>query len=136
MAAAVDACEPPVVVIGTSLGGLAALRCAAEHGRIAGVVAVSAPARRQGSLRIRAVAAARGRGWFAVDDLPDLLPGAHDGFTVIVHDPDESHLDRTHAERLHELVPGSELWWRHGGHGTELLTEELADAVRALVTRA
>jgi len=139
--------ELPVVTVGTSLGGAAALLHAGSFGDVAGVVAVSSPGwwgtfESDGSRRIqRWVAGRAGRTVLAgilrtrVTYDCDRIPSAGDtvgriapAFTVLVHDPDDWYFPADHARRLHEWAqPPKALWWYPGGgHGTDLLTPRLA----------
>lgn len=145
--------DRPVVVVGTSLGGLAAVKAAAMPGGrpIAGVYSLSAPthpgvdrpdaARMHqlcstptGRAVLRTVFRTRLRApWWDVDDLVAELPGATAGFTVVVHDPDDRWFGPEHAELLHDLVPPPKaLWWEPGaGHGGDLLTDDVADRIES-----
>ena len=152
VAAAVAVADPrlPVVTVGTSLGGAAVLLHAATYGGVAGTVAVSAPAwwgsyDRAGAQRMsryvnsrarRALLATllRTRVGRTAERAPD--PGLVVGdiapaFTVVVHDPGDVFFGPEHAERLHESARDpKDLWWYPGlGHGTDLLTDELARRV-------
>jgi hypothetical protein len=155
VAAAVEAADPglPVVSVGTSLGGVAVLRHAGLIGGVAGVVALSAPAwkdlhGREGARRMhRFVASRAGRQAAArllrtrVGPLPPLThmreSVAHiaPAFTVIVHDPDDIYFGEEHARSLYEWASDpKELWLlSDAGHGSDLLTPELAQRLLAEV---
>lgn len=117
---------------------------------VAGVVAVSAPAwwapaEAPGTSRLafwtgsrsgRAVlanlvrtrvAAARP----AVPDAADAVAAVAPAFTLLVHDPADWYFGHVHAERLFAWAGEPKaLWWRPGGgHGSDLLTSELAAQV-------
>jgi hypothetical protein len=49
--------------------------------------------------------------------------------TILVHDPEDWYFDGSHARRLYAAArEPKELWWRPGGgHGSDLLTSELAE---------
>ena len=150
VAAAVAAADLPlpVVTVGVSLGGAAVVLHAGTHGGVAGTVAISAPAwwggyDRHGSQRIHRyvnsrarrallaallrtrVAPARAKAPNPADAASDIAPA----FTIVVHDPDDVYFGPEHAERLYaEAGEPKQLWWYPGaGHGTDLLTAELAD---------
>lgn len=155
-AQAVAAPGLPVVTVGVSLGGAAVLLHAATFGGVAGVVAISAPAwwgsyDRAGSQRIQRYVNSRarravlarllrtrvGRTKERAPDPADVIANIAPAFVVIVHDPDDVYFGPEHADRLYAAAKEpKELWWRpHGGHGTDLLTDELArrvlDEIRA-----
>lgn len=154
VAAAVAAARPglPVVTVGLSLGGAAVLLHAGTHGGVAGTVAISAPAwwgsfDREGSGRVqRWVAAPAGRAVLAallrtrmdadcqgVPDSGDVVAAIAPAFTLVVHDPDDSYFGPEHAQRIYDWAgPPRALWWERGaGHGSDLLTAELADRLLA-----
>lgn len=156
VAAAVEAARPdlPVVTVGVSLGGAVALLHAGAHGGVAGTVAISPPASwtetgRLGFTRIqRWVSARAGRAVLATllrtrigtdcGELPgtaSAVPAPSPAFTVVVHDPDDWYFGPEHATRIHDwAAEPKELWWMPGGgHGTDLLTPELADRLLAYV---
>jgi len=150
VAAAVAAAAPglPVVTVGTSLGGASVLLHAGRFAGVAGTVAISAPAwwgsfEREGSdrvrrfigspvgrtvlgvlLRTRVVSSCEG-----VPDSSEVVGSISPAFTVVVHDPDDGYFGPEHAERLyHWARQPKDLWWYPGaGHGTDLLTPELAE---------
>ena len=149
VAAAVAAAPPglPVVTVGVSLGGAAVLLHAGTQGGVAGVVAVSAPARwatwdTPATIRVRRYVDSRtGRQVLArvlrtrvadtLEEVPDssaVVARIVPAFTLIVHDPADHYFGEEHARTLYRwaaepkdlwLVPGS-------GHGTDLLTPALA----------
>lgn len=157
VAAAVAAAPPglPVVTVGVSLGGAAALLHAGTFGGVAGTVAVSSPAWWGGwdtpsSARVhRYVSTRAGRMVLAgvlgtriaadcdgVPDSRDVVAAIAPSFTVIVHDPADHYFGQEHAHTLYEwarepkrlwLVPGA-------GHGTDLLTAAFADELHDEVT--
>ncbi|HVE93482.1 MAG TPA: alpha/beta fold hydrolase [Acidimicrobiales bacterium] len=154
VAAAVDAVTPgrPVVLVGTSLGGAAALLYAGRaqtlsQREIAAVVAVSAPAHWRGQTgegltRVRRFASSSaGRTAMAVlmrtrvgdceqprPDPVEAVSGVAPARTVIVHDPADWYFGREHAQALFDAAGDPrELWWVEGaGHGTDLLTPEFS----------
>jgi pimeloyl-ACP methyl ester carboxylesterase len=146
----------PVVTIGTSLGGATALLHAGLHGGVAGVVSVSSPAwwgstDRAGAARVyRFVSSPAGRRVAAVllrtriaecgDPVPDVdsvVAAISPAFTVIVHDPDDHYFGAEHAERLFAAArePKAQWWYPGAGHGTDLLTPDLADRMLDEVSR-
>jgi len=159
VAAAVGAALPglPVVTMGVSLGGAAVLMHAGRNpGSVVGAIAVSAPAGwadldREGAHRVqrwvsgrvgRIVLATLLRTRIAIDcdDLPDaedFVPGIAPAFTIVVHDPHDWYFGPEHAERIFALAGEPKaLWWYDGlGHGTDLLTPELATRVVAEVAQ-
>lgn len=156
VAAAVAACDPakPVVTVGISLGGAAVLLHAGRYrGSVAGVVAVSAPAfwgglgtaganqverwigTARGRFVLRSLLRTRLTGNCAdIPDAADLAPRIAPAFTIVVADPHDWYFGPEHPERLYEWArEPKELWWYPGGgHGTDLLTAELA--IRLLAT--
>lgn len=143
----------PVVTMGTSLGGAAALLHAGTMGGVAGVIAVSAPAffvtDTHGTERIqRWVSGRTGRLVLArllrtriartcdpVPDATDVVGRIAPAFTIVVHDPDDWYFGADHARILHGWARAPKaLWWYPGvGHGTDLLTAALAGRVLAEV---
>jgi pimeloyl-ACP methyl ester carboxylesterase len=155
--AAVRAAPPglPVVTAGVSLGGAVVLIHSGAFGGVVGTVAISAPAGwsyegRVGFVRVqRAVSGRTGRLLLAAlartrvdvdcEGLPDTASAVRPKdpmFTIIVHDPDDSYFGPEHAERLYEwAAEPKELWWRPGdGHGTDLLTPELATTLSSEIS--
>ncbi|HVF75819.1 MAG TPA: alpha/beta hydrolase [Acidimicrobiales bacterium] len=149
VAAAVAAAPTPTVVtVGVSLGAAAVLVHAARN-PVAGVVAVSAPAWWEaaggtGAQRVgqwvnsatRRRLLARAVRTRVADDCTgrvDPVDAVADigSPTLFVHDPDDHYFDGSHATALYERArPPKDLWWRPGqGHGTDLLTDELADLI-------
>ena len=148
VAAAVEAAPTGrVVTVGVSLGGAAVLVHAAAHD-VAAVVAVSAPAWWEsggghGAQRVgRWVASPARRRLLARavrTRVADDCAGRVDPIeavpriaapTVFVHDPDDHYFDGSHATALYAAATDPKaLWWRRGGHGTDLLTDELADFI-------
>jgi len=153
VAAAVAAAPPglAVVTIGTSLGGAAVLLHAGASGGVVGVVAISAPAwgdlDRVGTYRVRKLVSGRaGRFMLAaalrtrvgpdciyLPDAGSLVARIAPAFTVVVHDPDDWYFGPRHAESIHEWAqePKALWWYKGGGHGGDLLTEELAERILA-----
>lgn len=145
----------PVVTVGVSLGAGAVLLHAAQD-RPAAVVAVSPPAYwerdgGEGAGRIaRLVTSPVGRWglarltrtrigqWDGRVDPVDVVGSIAPATTVIVHDPDDWYFDERHAQALFDAAADpKELWWYPGGgHGSDLLTPELAQRVTALIPRA
>lgn len=149
VAAAVAAArsELPVVTMGVSLGGAAALLHGGAMGGVDGVVAISSPGwwgswntpstrridrfvnSRAGravlsyGLRTRMAASCDG-----VPDSRDVVANIAPAFTLIVHDPDDHYFSLDHAETLHRWAsPPKDLWLvPDAGHGTDLLTPALA----------
>jgi pimeloyl-ACP methyl ester carboxylesterase len=138
----------PVVTVGTSLGGAAVLLHAGRYSGVAGTVAISAPAwwgssDREGSDRVRRfIGSATGRAVLGlllrtrvvsncvgVPDSSEVVASISPAFTIVVHDPDDCYFGPEHAERLYEWAQEpKERWWYPGaGHGTDLLTPELAE---------
>jgi pimeloyl-ACP methyl ester carboxylesterase len=138
----------PVVTMGTSLGAAAVLLHAGRYGGVAGTVAISAPAwwgsfDREGSDRVRRfIGSPIGRAVLGlllrtrvvpscagVPDASEAVASISPAFTIVVHDPDDRYFGPEHAERLDEWAREPKaLWWYSGaGHGTDLLTPELAD---------
>jgi pimeloyl-ACP methyl ester carboxylesterase len=138
----------PVVTVGTSLGGAAVLLHAGRYPGVAGTVAISAPAswgsfEREGSNRVRRfIGSATGRmvlglllrtrvvsSCAGLPDSSEVVASISPAFTVVVHDPDDRYFGPEHAERLYEWArEPKDLWWYPGaGHGTDVLTPELAE---------
>jgi pimeloyl-ACP methyl ester carboxylesterase len=158
VAAAVEAAPPglPVITVGVSLGGAAVLLHAGTHGGVAGVVAVSAPAwaeawETKSTNRVRRYVTTRtGRQVLsrvlrtrvaeqcrAVPDSRDVIAAIAPAFTLVVHDPLDHYFDERHARALYEWAEEpKELWLLDGaGHGSDLLTPELADRLVGEVGR-
>ena len=157
VAAAVEAAPVglPVVTVGTSLGGVAVLRHAGllGGGRVAGTVAISAPAwkdldGREGARRLnRFVASRAGRQAAArllrtrvgplppFTDMSDAVASIAPAFTLLVHDPDDVYFGEEHVRLLYEWASEpKDLWLLPGtGHGSDLLTPDLADRLLAEV---
>ncbi len=161
-ALAASAADPtvPVVLVGTSLGGIACLLAAANptvrgEAGIAGVFAVSSPAFRErsrlattrllgwcstagGRLFLRTVLRTRvDVAWQPLDDRVHLgISGIAPAFTIVAHDPADRFFGRDHAEALHAAAAEpKDLWWLPGsGHGVDLLTPAFAERVRSEVT--
>lgn len=137
-----------VVTVGVSLGAAAVLLHAATAD-VAGVVAVSAPAwwdtgggpgaGRVGTWvgsparrRLLALAVRTRVGDDCTGRIDPVDAVARINAPVVfVHDPDDHYFDGSHATALYERAnPPKELWWRPGGgHGTDLLTADLADLI-------
>jgi len=154
VAAAVEAVTPgrPVVLVGTSLGGAAALLYAGRarelaQREVAAAVAVSAPAHWRGQTgegltRVRRFASSpAGRTAMAVlmrtrvgdcgqprPDPVDAVGGVAPARTVIVHDPADWYFGPEHAQALYDaaLEPRALWWTENAGHGTDLLTPEFS----------
>jgi pimeloyl-ACP methyl ester carboxylesterase len=137
----------PVVTVGLSLGGASALLHAGTHGGVAGVVAISAPARwdswdTPATVRVRRYVDSRlGRELLArvlrprvttilqaVPDSSAVVAAIAPAFTLVVHDPADHYFGGRHARTLFEWArEPKDLWWVEGaGHGTDLLTPALA----------
>ena len=141
----------PVVTVGTSLGGAAVLMHAGAYGGVAGTVGISAPAwgdlDRAGTHRVRRLVSGRagrfvlatalrtrvGADCIFLPDAGSLVAGIAPAFTVVVHDPDDWYFGPRHAESIHEWAkePKALWWYPGGGHGGDLLTDELADRILA-----
>ncbi|MBV8304376.1 MAG: alpha/beta fold hydrolase [Acidimicrobiia bacterium] len=160
VAAAVDAAAVawpglPVVTVGTSLGGIAALRHAGLIGGVAGTVAISAPAwhdpsTRNGARRLtRFVESRAGRQVAArllrtrmgvlppVDDMAAAVAAIAPAFTIVVHDPDEEYFGAEHARAIYEAAHEPKALWLvpGAGHGGDVLTPDLADRLLGEVIR-
>jgi len=155
--AAVRAADPslPVVTVGMSLGAAAVVRHAGILGGVAGVVAISAPARwgtvdRAGAERMHRFVESRAGRRLAAGLLRTRIPGVRDGFPeareaaaciapaflIVVHDPADDYFGEEHAQALYESArEPKELWLVPGaGHGSDLLTQAMADRVLDAVT--
>lgn len=142
-----------VVVVGTSLGGLAALFAVAAlppEAGVAGVLTISAPVpglavgpaaarlRRLsesplGRAALRAVMGTRvAPGWVPPTGLADAVAAIAPRWLVVAHDPTEPYFDRAHPEALVAASDGhAEHWWLDGaGHGGAALTPALATRLR------
>jgi len=148
----------PVVTIGISMGGAAALLYASGWDGVAGTVAVSAPAwwapgESPGTRRIQKWTSTPWRrrllAWFLrtrVDPDHGPVPMACEGlavaapaFTILVHDPEDQYFGPEHPLCVfEEATEPKELWWTPGGgHGIDLLTPDLADRLlEEIETRA
>jgi pimeloyl-ACP methyl ester carboxylesterase len=149
VAAAVAAARAglPVVTMGVSLGGASVLLHAGAHGGVAGVVAVSSPARwgaweTPATLRVRRYVDSRaGRQVLArvlrtriadrLEEIPDsraVVARIAPAFTLLVHDPGDHYFGEEHARTLYAWARDpKDLWLLPGtGHGTDLLTPALA----------
>lgn len=157
VAAAVDAAPAglPVVTMGVSLGGAAVLLHGGTIGGVAGVVAISAPAwsnswDTRATERIRRHVSSRGgrlflssvlrtrvaADWKGVPESRDIAAAIAPAFTIVVHDPDDHYFGEEHARTVYEwLRPPKDLWLiPDSGHGTDLLTPELADRLWARIS--
>lgn len=137
----------PVVTVGVSLGGAAVLLHAGTFGGVAGVVAVSSPAwcawDTRSTNRVRRYVSTRAGRQFlthvlrtriadryeAVPDSKDVVAAISPAFTLIVHDPRDHYFDGEHARTLYQWADEPKDLWlvADAGHGTDLLTPELAD---------
>lgn len=157
VAAAVEAAPPglPVVTMGLSLGGAAVLLHAGTIGGVAGVVAISAPAWSDSwdtrpTERIRRHVSTRGgrlflwsvlrtrvaADWKGVPESRGVAAAIAPAFTILVHDPDDHYFGEEHARTIYGwLRPPKDLWLiPDSGHGTDLLTPELADRLVARIS--
>ncbi len=137
----------PVVTVGVSLGGASALLHAGPAGGVAGVVAVSAPARTNAwdtpaTIRVRRYAGSRaGRQVLAsvlrtrvaplsdwVAESKKVVANIAPAFTLVVHDPADHYFGEEHATSIYGWARDpKDLWLLPGtGHGTDLLTPALA----------
>lgn len=145
----------PVVTVGASLGAAVVLLHAARFGGVAGVVAVSPPARwggldTRGARRIELWSSSRWRRKTLevamrtrIAAVPAVHPGAvavgaaiREPFVIVASDPDDDFFPREHAEEIYASLasPAKELWWLPGwGHGIDLLTRGFAARVGAAV---
>ena len=142
----------PVVTIGISLGGAAVFLHAGTYGGVAGVVGVSAPAwwgawDTPATKRVeRYIHTRAGRTFVAVcmrtrissacagvPDASGVVASIAPALTLVVHDPEDHYFGRNHAETVYRWAQEPKaLWWEHRtGHGTDLLTPELADRLVA-----
>ena len=158
VAAAVAAASPdlPVVTVGISLGGASVLLHAGTHRGVAGVVAVSAPARwatwdTPATIRVRRYVESRaGRQVLArvlrtrvvdrlveVPDASRVVAAIAPAFTLIVHDPGDHYFGEEHARTLLQWAcEPKDLWLLPGtGHGTDLLTPALGQRLVADLRR-
>lgn len=147
----------PVVTVGISLGGAAVFLHAGTHGGVAAVVGISSPAwwgawdtpatrrieryattrvgRRFVSLCMRTRLADRCAG---VPDAREVVAAIAPALTLVVHDPQDHYFGREHPEAVYSWAQEPKaLWWEErAGHGTDLLTPDLADRlVRELKAR-
>ena len=164
VAAAVNAAaalwpDLPIVTLGVSLGAAAVLVHAGTigQGSVAGVMAISAPAswasldseRMQRLHKVthnplgRRIIAALARTRVVPTWVPPAGPATAIGaiapaWTVLVHDPDDAYFGGDHAELLYASAQEpKEIWWEPGrGHGSDLLTAELAQRVVERVSGA
>lgn len=69
--------------------------------------------------------------WEGRTDPVDVVGSIAPVTTVLVHDPDDWYFDERHALALHAAASNpKELWWcPGGGHGSDLLTPELAERI-------
>jgi pimeloyl-ACP methyl ester carboxylesterase len=154
VAAVVAAAPPglPVVTIGLSLGGVAVLLHAGTFGGVAGTVAVSSPAwwgdwSTPSTQRVRRYAmtpagrvvlarllrtriASRCEG---VPDSRDVVAAIAPAFTLVVHDPTDHYFGANHAQTIYDWAREPKaIWWERGmGHGTDLLSADLASRLVA-----
>jgi pimeloyl-ACP methyl ester carboxylesterase len=140
----------PVVTIGWSLGGAAALLHAGLFGGVAGAVGISSPAwsssvDRPGARRVARWAGSAGgrlvlatllrtrvcRGCPEVPDSGPVVDAISPAFILLVHDPADSYFGPEHPEQIMAWARDpKELWWAAGGgHGTDLLTPALAGRI-------
>lgn len=162
VAAAVNAAavlwpDRPVVTVGVSLGGAAVLVHAGTTGRgaVDGVVAISAPAswgsfETEATQRLQRVtnspwgrrflaALARTRvvpTWVPPNDPSGAAAHIAPAWTVLVHDPDDAYFGGAHAEQVYAAASEpKDLWWLpDAGHGSDLLTPELAERIAAKIS--
>lgn len=153
-------CAPgiPVVLVGISLGGTACLLStgrSSARGKVAGVVAVSAPGWRDttrpasarlhrwasspgGRLLLRVLSGTRvARPRSTIDCIAGPVSQIAPAFCIVVHDPEEVVFGPEHAERLYAWATGpKELWWIPGaGHGRSVLTDAFAVRVQEAIER-
>ena len=137
----------PVVTVGVSLGGSAAIVQAGRFRNVAGVVAVSAPGwsgsvEREGSAAVhrwvasplmRLVLASLMRTRTAkslhpVAESSATVAAISPSFAIFVHDRQDRFFGPEHAEALYGWAgEPKQLWWVDGaGHGADVLTESFA----------
>ncbi len=142
--------ELPVVTVGWSLGGAAALLHAGLFGGVAGAVGLSSPAwsasvDRPGARRVARWAGSPGgrlvlgtllrtricAGCPEVPDSGPVVDAISPAFILLVHDPADSYFGPEHPEQIMTWArEPKELWWvPGGGHGTDLLTPGLAGRI-------
>lgn len=142
----------PVVTVGISLGGAAVFLHAGTHGGVAAVVGVSAPAwwgawDTPATRRIERYATTRAGRTFVscfmrtriadhcagVPDARDVVKSITPALTLIVHDPEDHYFGRDHPEAVYAWAEEPKaLWWEErAGHGTDLLSPDLADRLVA-----
>lgn len=147
----------PVVTVGISLGGASVLLHAGTQGGVAGVVAISSPARwatwdTPATIRVRRYVDSRaGRQVLArvlrtrmsdtLDEVPDssaVVAQIAPAFTLVIHDPADHYFGEEHARTLYEwAAEPKDLWLIPGaGHGTDLLTPALAQRLVAHLRRS
>lgn len=157
-AAAARAARPdlPVVTVGVSLGGAAALLHGGTHGGVAGVVAISSPGwwgawdtpatkrvQRYAMTRAgRAVMATALRTRIAdrcegIPDARDVVAAISPSFLLLVHDPADHYFGVEHPQTLFSWAREPKaLWLEEGaGHGTDLLTPAFAARLLAELRR-
>ena len=138
----------PVVTVGISLGGASVLLHAGTHGGVAGVVAVSSPARwatwdTPATIRVRRYVESRaGRQVLArvlgtrvvetlveVPDASAVVAAIAPAFTLLIHDPGDHYFGEEHARTLYRWASEPKDLWLlpRSGHGTDLLTPALVD---------
>jgi len=146
----------PVVTVGISLGGASVLLHAGTYGGVAGVVAISSPARwttwdTRATIRVKRYVDSRtGRQVLArvlrtrvaasLDEVPDasaVVARIAPAFTIVVHDPADHYFGEEHARTLYEwAAEPKDLWLVPGtGHGTDLLTPALGNRLIADLRR-
>jgi len=146
----------PVVTVGISLGGASVLLHAGTYGGVAGVVAISSPARwatwdTPATIRVRRYVDSRtGRqvlarvlrtrvvaGLAEVPDASGVVARIAPAFTVVVHDPADHYFGEEHARTLYQwAAEPKDLWMVTGaGHGTDLLTPALGTRLVADLRR-
>lgn len=137
----------PVVTVGVSLGGSAAVLQAGRFKNVAGVVAISAPAwsgsvEREGSATVhrwaasplmRLVLASLMRTRVAkrlvpVAESSATVAAISPSFSIFAHDKHDRFFGPEHAEALFGWAQEpKQLWWLDGmGHGADVLTEPFA----------
>jgi len=153
--AAVAVADPakPVVTMGVSLGGAVALLHGGTRRNVAGVVAISAPAwwawDTPTTRRIRRrITSPLGREVMAtvlhtrmaetcagIPDSHAVVAAIAPAFTLVVHDPADHYFGEEHAQTLYRWANEPRYLWpvRGAGHGTDLLTDDLADRLTAFI---